>query len=153
MLPRPRRLSPRSRSAIIVTGVLAGTASGQDAALPRQLAGASHVIIPQARAFALERHHAGVEIRSVHAQVSILDGTGRAVELYPVSLDHLHGPTHLIDLACIYTMVGDYDDALDLLEQLVVMPAGVHPKILEISPVFAPLRDDPRFRALIEREQ
>jgi Ca-activated chloride channel family protein len=77
MLPTPRGVSPRSLITIIVAGVLAGTASGQDAALPRPLAGASYVIIPQARAFALEDHAAGVEIRSVDARVSILDGTAR----------------------------------------------------------------------------
>jgi tetratricopeptide (TPR) repeat protein len=95
----------------------------------------------------------GIALAGLGLREDAIRAGKRAVELYPVSLDHLHGPKHLIDLACIYTMVGDYDDALELLERLVVMPAGVHAKILEISPVFAPMRDDPRFLALIERER
>jgi hypothetical protein len=59
---------------IIVTCVLAGSAAGQDA-LPQHLGQASQVIIPQARAFALDSTDRGVEIESVQAGVSILDGT------------------------------------------------------------------------------
>jgi serine/threonine-protein kinase len=77
----------------------------------------------------------------------------RGVELYPVALDHFHGPQHVADLAVIYTKVGDFDAAFELLEQLVEMPAGVLPGELELAPVWAPLRDDPRYRALIHREQ
>ena len=47
----------------------------------------------------------------------------------------------------------DFDAAFELLEQLVEMPAGVLPGELELAPVWAPLRDDPRYRALIHREQ
>jgi Ca-activated chloride channel family protein len=57
-----------------VTGVLVGSAAGQDA-LPRHLGRASQVIVPQARAFALETTDRGVEIESVQARVAILDGT------------------------------------------------------------------------------
>jgi Ca-activated chloride channel family protein len=57
-----------------VAGVLAGSAAGQEA-LPRHLGRASHVVIPQAAAFALETGDRGVEIESVGARVSILEGT------------------------------------------------------------------------------
>ena len=66
--------SRRRLMTIIVTGVLAGSAAAQDA-LPRHLGRASHVVIPQARAFALDARDWGVEIESVQARVSILDGT------------------------------------------------------------------------------
>jgi Ca-activated chloride channel family protein len=74
MLPFLQCTSRRPLTTIIVTGVLVGSASGQDA-LPRHLGPASHVVIPQARAFALESGDRGVEIESVRARVSILEGT------------------------------------------------------------------------------
>ncbi|MHC4220381.1 MAG: VIT and vWA domain-containing protein, partial [Planctomycetota bacterium] len=74
MSSRHSRVAPQQLITIIVTGVLAGTAAGQDA-LPRHLAGASHVVIPQARGFALETRDRGVEIESVRARVSIDSGT------------------------------------------------------------------------------
>ncbi|MHC4142393.1 MAG: VIT domain-containing protein, partial [Planctomycetota bacterium] len=74
MSPRHRRVSAPQLITIIVTGVLAGSAAGQDA-LPRHMGRASQVIIPQARAFALDTTDRGVEIESVRARVSILDGT------------------------------------------------------------------------------
>jgi hypothetical protein len=67
--------TPRQRLlAILGTAALSGTVAAQDA-LPQHLGRASHVVIPQARAFALDTTDRGVEIESVRARVSILDGT------------------------------------------------------------------------------
>ncbi|MHC4304725.1 MAG: VIT domain-containing protein [Planctomycetota bacterium] len=66
--------SRRRLLAILGTAALSGSAAGQDA-LPQHLGRASQVIIPQARAFALDTTDRGVEIESVQARVSILDGT------------------------------------------------------------------------------
>jgi Ca-activated chloride channel family protein len=73
MSPRHCRICPQLLITIIVTGVLAGGASGQDA-VGRHLGRASHVVIPQARAFALQPPHGGVEIESVRARATIVDG-------------------------------------------------------------------------------
>ncbi len=76
----------------------------------------------------------------------------RGVELYPVSVDAFQGPAPLIALAEIYTRVGEYDAALDLIEQLLEMPSGLMNRHrLELEPWWAPLRDHPRYRKLLER--
>ena len=74
MLPFLRCTSRRCLLAILGTATLSGAALGQDA-LPRHLGRASQVVIPQARAFALETRDRGVEIESVGARVAILEGT------------------------------------------------------------------------------
>jgi len=71
------------------------------------------------------------------------------VQLYPVSVDAFHGPNILINLARIYTRVGESAAALDLIEQLLTMPSGISVALLEMEPDWAPLRDEPRYRALI----
>ena len=62
--------SRRRLLAILGTAALSGAVSGQDA-LPRHLGRASQVIIPQARAFALDTTDRGVEIESVRARVEV----------------------------------------------------------------------------------
>ena len=74
MLPLLQCTSRWRLLAILGTATLSGTVSGQDA-LPQHLGRASQVIIPQARAFALDARDQGIEIESVQARVSILDGT------------------------------------------------------------------------------
>ncbi len=78
----------------------------------------------------------------------------RAVELLPVSEDAVWGPTHVLDLATIYTMVGEQDAALDQIEYLFSIPPGVSAfsaARLKIDPQFDPLRSHPRFRTLLAK--
>jgi non-specific serine/threonine protein kinase len=75
----------------------------------------------------------------------------RAVELLPVTKDTFYGPTILSELASIYTMVGEYDLAIDQLDYSLSIPAGVHLWELRMYPKWDPLRDHPRFQALLEK--
>jgi TolB-like protein/tRNA A-37 threonylcarbamoyl transferase component Bud32/Flp pilus assembly protein TadD len=65
----------------------------------------------------------------------------RAVEIEPVSLDAASGPSHVLNLALVYTVVGEYDKALEQLEYLMSIPAGniVTDALLELEPCWAPL--------------
>ena len=54
-------------------------------------------------------------------------------------------------MASVYTKAGRYDDALNELEYLLSIPTLFTGKLLAITPDFAPLRDHPRFQALIEK--
>ena len=67
--------------------------------------------------------------------------------------DKFFGPRSLQDLAAIYATVGRADDAIDLLEQLLdtVYVERITPHMLKIDPVWDPIRDNPRFQALIPR--
>ncbi|HJT82527.1 MAG TPA: tetratricopeptide repeat protein [Chthoniobacterales bacterium] len=75
----------------------------------------------------------------------------RAMELKPESKDAFDGPAFTTSMAQIYTWVGERDQALQLIEKLLDTPNGLTAPILKIDPVWDPLRDDPRFQALINR--
>jgi serine/threonine-protein kinase len=65
----------------------------------------------------------------------------------------MEGPEFLVQLAEIYTIVGDYSAAIDKLEYLLEIPAGTdggHIGLLKIDPVWNPLRDHPRFKKLLK---
>jgi len=51
----------------------------------------------------------------------------------------------------IYTMVGEYDSALDEIEYLLSILSFVAVPTLRLDPLWAPLRDHPRFQALLEK--
>jgi tetratricopeptide (TPR) repeat protein len=74
-----------------------------------------------------------------------------AVEQLPVTKDAILGTSLLLKQANVYAMVGDYDQALDLIEYLLSHPSELSVPLLKIDPKWDPLRDHPRFQALIEK--
>jgi tetratricopeptide (TPR) repeat protein len=73
-----------------------------------------------------------------------------AVELLPVSEDAFVGPDFVAGLAEIYAIVGEYDLAIDNLEYLLSIPSWISASYIATWPEYAPLRDHPRFKALVE---
>jgi len=73
-----------------------------------------------------------------------------AVELLPMSKESWRGAVRAEDLARIYTMVGEYDAAIDQLETLLAVPSPMSVPTLRIDPTWNPLRDHPRFQALLD---
>ena len=97
-----------------------------------------------------------------HAQLGIvLAGLGekddainegkKAVELLPESEDAFDGPEGTAALAQIYTWVGESDEALRLLDHLLGVPCSLTVTTLKLDPVWDPLREDPRFQALLDK--
>jgi serine/threonine protein kinase/tetratricopeptide (TPR) repeat protein len=74
-----------------------------------------------------------------------------ATELMPLTKDAIRGTDPLEDLARIYVMVGQYEAALDQLEYLLSIPSKLSVALLRIEPYWDPLRDHPRFKALLEK--
>jgi serine/threonine protein kinase/tetratricopeptide (TPR) repeat protein len=58
---------------------------------------------------------------------------------------------NLESLARIYTMVGEYEEAIRLLEDLMSKPTGLGIGDLRLNPAWKPLRNNPRFQALLRK--
>ena len=80
-----------------------------------------------------------------------IDEGRRGVALLPIGRDAYVGPYVQHQLARIYTIVGEKEKALDMLEPLLKIPYFLSPGWLRIDPSFAPLRGDPRFEKLLGR--
>jgi TolB-like protein/Flp pilus assembly protein TadD len=76
----------------------------------------------------------------------------RAVVLYPESIDAVEGPYYVLNLANIYTIVGEYDEAINKLEYLLSIPSGhfISVPLLKVDPTWDSLRKQPRFQRLLE---
>ena len=76
----------------------------------------------------------------------------RAVKLMPISKDALRGPGHVQDLARIDVMVGEHDASIDKIKYLLSLPGGgLSIQILQLDPIWNPLRKHPRFQQLIQK--
>lgn len=74
-----------------------------------------------------------------------------AVTLLPVNRDHVDGPNILEYLALVYIKTGRETKAIAILEELLSIPSNITVRKLELLPDYDPLRDHPRFKALIEK--
>jgi len=82
---------------------------------------------------------------------------GRLAEkLHPVSRDAAQGPIYLLNLAKIYTVIGEHKEAIDQLKYLLSIPHAEYlwqlisiPQ-LRLDPQWDSLREHPRFEALLE---
>lgn len=76
-----------------------------------------------------------------------------AMDLVPIS-EHSPGATASMGGAVeIFTRLGEVDEALDLIELMLALPAGREMSVpfLRVDPTFDPLRNSPRFQALLNR--
>ena len=77
----------------------------------------------------------------------------RAVFLLPASEDPVYGPIAEESLAGVEAQVGEVERALTRLERLLVTPYGAFPvtqALLRLDPIWDPLRQNPRFKALVD---
>jgi serine/threonine-protein kinase len=74
----------------------------------------------------------------------------KAVKLLPVEKEAFKGIYLVEDLAQIYVMVGKYDDAIKQIKYLLSIPGFLSTKILELDPRWAPLRNLPEFKKMME---
>ena len=75
----------------------------------------------------------------------------RGKELMPRSRDALIATRRMTDLAMIYTMVGEHDLALDEIEELLSIPSWLSVNDLRVYSTWDPLRNNPRFQALLKK--
>ena len=74
----------------------------------------------------------------------------RGVERLPISRDAFWGCDVEVYRAAVEARVGESDAAVEHIRHLLSIPCLLSPGLLRIDPIWAPLRDDPRFRKLAE---
>jgi hypothetical protein len=77
----------------------------------------------------------------------------RAVAIMPRERHAQSGPEFLFNLAALHAHFGELDGALEVLEELLSAPSRYAPNMLEDHFRLRPIHDDPRFKALMDRER
>jgi hypothetical protein len=72
----------------------------------------------------------------------------RAVELAPLDEESENGSEALHTLALIHLQLGQKEEAIDVLEQVLAAPYWITPAWLRIDPTYDSLRGNPRFEKL-----
>jgi eukaryotic-like serine/threonine-protein kinase len=75
----------------------------------------------------------------------------RARELLPESKDAFGGQEITAAVAEVYAILGDNGHAIEILEELLSRPSWITVEGLKVDPVWDPLRNDPRFQALLNK--
>ncbi len=73
--------------------------------------------------------------------------------MMPLSKDALLGPIRLWELGVVYAKVGEADAAIDQLETLLDFRGRYSGAQIEMDPLWDPIRDHPRFQALLENKK
>ena len=73
----------------------------------------------------------------------------RACELLPISKDAIDGASLAINLAQIYTWIGDKDRAIEQIAALERVPNPLSYGLLKLHPDWDSLRGDPRFEKIV----
>jgi TolB-like protein/Flp pilus assembly protein TadD len=95
--------------------------------------------------------HLGIILAGLDEKEAAIAAGKRAVELLPESKDAFDGPQISAGLAQIYSLTGEKEEALRLLDHLLATPNGATVPLLKLDPIWDPLRDDPRFQALLQK--
>jgi serine/threonine protein kinase/Flp pilus assembly protein TadD len=74
----------------------------------------------------------------------------RAMELLPVSKDAFYGIPYEWNMAVIYTITGEREEALRMIERLLDIPSWISPQWLRSDPDFSPLHSDPEFERILK---
>ena len=81
----------------------------------------------------------------------------RAIELEPESQNAFHGAVHAANLAQVYALTGEAEQAITLIERLLTIPGPVQPGLpqsitlaeLRLRWEWDSLRRDPRFQKIL----
>jgi tetratricopeptide (TPR) repeat protein len=73
------------------------------------------------------------------------------LELMPATRDAWGALYRLVELALVYTTCGQYDQAVNALDDLLGRSGQWTPHVLRLDPRWDPLRSDPRFEALLTK--
>jgi tetratricopeptide (TPR) repeat protein len=92
----------------------------------------------------------GIVYAGLGLKEKAIEAGKKGVELMPIIKEAYGGVFRAEDLALIYVMVGKYDEAIKQIKDLLSIPGFLSAKILEIDPRWAPLRNLPEFKKMME---
>ena len=75
----------------------------------------------------------------------------KAMQMLPISRDYMRGMEVFVSAMVVSVLIGDYEKALDGMEFVLSNPSFGNVNFLKLRPGFDPLRDHPRYKALIEK--
>ncbi len=90
----------------------------------------------------------GVALAALGRRDEAIEAALRATEIVPLATDPWFAQVHIEDLAWVYTLLGDYDAALEQLEVLLEQPSRITIPYLKLDPRWAPLWDLSGFKEL-----
>ncbi len=99
------------------------------------------------------RYHSslGIAYAALGKKEKAIEEGKKALTLLPLSHDAFYGIPYVIDMAFIYTLIGDYTTASDQLEYLLSIPSWFSTTWLKIDSRWNRLRHYPQFRELLEK--
>jgi TolB-like protein/class 3 adenylate cyclase/Tfp pilus assembly protein PilF len=88
------------------------------------------------------------------AAAAITEGR-KGMAMQPSSEDRLEGPIREEQMAQIYALLGNADEAIPILKRWIQTPSAtdITPALLRLNPIWDPIRNDPRFQALCQEKQ
>jgi len=92
----------------------------------------------------------GLSLAYLGLQDEALHEAEQAVRMLPVSDDAVWGAWIQLEYVRVCVVLGRFEEAIDLLAPLLDIPNDVTPGWLSIDPNFTQLREDPRFKRLVE---
>ncbi|MCG8605145.1 protein kinase, partial [bacterium] len=97
------------------------------------------------------RYHValGLAYAYLNRKEEAIQAAERGVELHPVSKDAMVGTNILIQLAEVYTVVGEHGRAMETLEYLLSIPSEISASWLKYDRFWDVLREHPRFQKLL----
>ena len=93
----------------------------------------------------------GIIYAGLHRVNQAVETGKKALEYLPVNKEAISGAFFNQFLAEIYVMTGKYKEALELLDYVLSIPGILTTTMLEMDPVWAPLRALPEFRKMIRK--
>lgn len=90
---------------------------------------------------------AGISAAGLKYKAKAIEYGEKALKL--AAVNYMESSWRKKDLAQIYVMLGEYDKALILIEELLNNPSYFSVKMLQIDPIWKPLQNKPEFRKMI----
>ena len=114
---------------------------------------ALHSLLDTPRTQAEAQTYLGLAYAGLGQKEAALQSARRATELLPCSRDDIIGGFYLAQLAMVEAQVGEKQSALEHIEQLLPIPVGhvISKFSLSFHPVWDPLRSEPRFQKLCQK--